>query len=359
LRAIGICLLGVVVPILAFAKTPSEVFGFASPSVVVVRASDAQGKVQRLGSGVVIASDQVVTNCHVVDGSDQISVRPTSRGFMPLATVTYRDMERDICQLTTTTSLVNPPARLGSVEQLKVGSRVYAIGAPQGLELSLSEGIVSSLRPTKNGEIIQTTAPISQGSSGGGLFDDEGLLVGITTFSLAKGQNLNFALPVDWIAALPRAETSGSGMVLEMAWLITKIAIYTFILSVLFRQTYNLIFVMAKRPATWITVVALFGVANMGLAYALSWDPRLVSAATLTAILLNISPSVPKGFSKTEFRATIDAVYEAMGITQGRLKSRIGLIVFGFFSLAAYVFLFSEICTLRGECAPMMRSLFS
>ncbi len=146
---------------------------------------------------------------------------------------------------------------------------------------------------------------------------------------------------------------------MSVVWLIVKIAIYIFILSVLFRQTYNFIFVLAKRPEVWIVVVALLGVANMGLAYALSWDPRLVSAATLAAIILNIAPPVPKGLSKTEFRATVDAVYEEWGITHGRLKSRLGLIAFAIFSLGAYVFFFGEICTLSGECTTMMKGLFS
>jgi hypothetical protein len=78
---------------------------------------------------------------------------------------------------------------------------------------------------------------------------------------------------------------------MSVVWLIGKIAFYTFILNVLFRQTYNFIFVLAKRPTVWIGVVALLGVANMALAYALSWDPRLVGAATLTTIILNIPPS--------------------------------------------------------------------
>ena len=94
--------------------------------------------------------------------------------------------------------LTATPARLGQASQLKVGEPVYAVGAPQGLELSLSEGIVSQLRGGPP-PIIQTTVAISQGSSGGGLFNAQGELVGITTFYLKEGQNLNFALPVEWI----------------------------------------------------------------------------------------------------------------------------------------------------------------
>ena len=146
---------------------------------------------------------------------------------------------------------------------------------------------------------------------------------------------------------------------MSVVWLIGKIAFYTFILNVLFRQTYNFIFVLAKRPTVWIGVVALLGVANMALAYALSWDPRLVGAATLTTIILNIPPSVPKAIPKTEFHETINEIYQGWGIRHGRLKSRLGLIAFAVFSLTTYVLLWSETCTPSGERVPIIKGLFS
>jgi hypothetical protein len=93
-----------------------------------------------------------------------------------------------------------------------VGEPVYAVGAPQGLELSLSEGIVSQLRGGPP-PLIQTTVAISQGSSGGGLFNAEGELVGITTFYLKDSQNLNFAVPVEWIGEV--AETKSPPNAIE------------------------------------------------------------------------------------------------------------------------------------------------
>lgn len=75
---------------------------------------------------------------------------------------------------------------------------MYSVGALEGFELSLSDGLISQLR----GEIIQTTAPISPVSSGGGLLDAQGRLIGITTFGHKSGQNLNFAIPAEWIFAL-------------------------------------------------------------------------------------------------------------------------------------------------------------
>ena len=202
---LGACLL-LLFPVCVFAKTPAEVFSMASPSVVVVRARDAQGKLIGFGSGVVIAPAQVITNCHVTNKGARLEVK-SGPGTLP-ASLRYTDRERDLCQLAVP-GLTAPAVKIGSVKQLKIGARVVALGAPQGLELSLSDGIVSALRGAGDASIIQTTAPISPGSSGGGLFDEEGRLIGITTYYLAEGQNLNFALPADWIAALPeRAKTA-------------------------------------------------------------------------------------------------------------------------------------------------------
>jgi len=87
--------------------------------------------------------------------------------------------------------------RVRPFADVKIGEPVFTVGAPQGLELSLADGIVSSKRSIDEGRLIQTSAPISKGSSGGGLFDAEGNLVGITTFMLKDAQNLNFAIAAE------------------------------------------------------------------------------------------------------------------------------------------------------------------
>ena len=220
MRRLIACLLAVA-PLLAYAKTPSQIFEAVSPSVVVVLALDAEGKTKSLGSGVVIGKEQVITNCHVVEKGISLRVK-VGKNTHP-ATLKYSDSDRDLCQLVVS-SLVAAPVSVGSVKNLKVGARVYALGAPQGLELTLSEGIVSALREADDGAIIQTTTPISPGSSGGGLFDEEGRLVGITTFYLGEGQALNFALPADWIATVSkRTKTASAGNEKEIYWLLKAI----------------------------------------------------------------------------------------------------------------------------------------
>jgi hypothetical protein len=183
------------------AMTPSVVFQTASRSIVVVETFDAKGQAVALGSGVVIAHGVVVTNCHVFKGAAVAQVRYRQRRLD--ATLRDTDPERDLCTLTVG-SLTAEPAQLGAASRTMVGDRVFAIGAPQGFELTLSDGLISSLRPVAGGNVLQVTAPISHGSSGGGLFDDQAKLIGITTMYLSDSQQLNFAVPVEWVAELPQ-----------------------------------------------------------------------------------------------------------------------------------------------------------
>jgi len=188
-------------PFATYAKTPSEVYEQASKSTVVVRNIDSGGKPRSMGSGVILPGRDVVTNCHVVKGASQLKVRIGNKEYP--ATLRYSDWDRDVCSLSVA-GISAPAVLVGSTKTLKVGAKVYAIGAPRGLELTLSDGIVSSMREVEGGQYIQTTAAISPGSSGGGLFDENGALVGLTTFYLAEGQNLNFAVPVEWLKELPK-----------------------------------------------------------------------------------------------------------------------------------------------------------
>lgn len=189
------------------ARTASEVYEQAAMSTVVVINIGNKGTVNSTGSGVVLAGGHVVTSCHVIEDSSQIKVRMDDKEHP--ATLQYSDPERDVCSLNIT-GLNAPAAVIGTTKTLKVGAKVYAIGAPKGLELTLSDGLVSSLREADGGHYIQTTAAISPGSSGGGLFDENGALVGLISFFLADGQNLNFAIPVEWVQELAKRSTETS-----------------------------------------------------------------------------------------------------------------------------------------------------
>lgn len=190
----------------AWCALPEEVFERASPSVVVVERLDAAGKRNGFASGVVVGPGRVVTSCHAVSDTAGIRVR-TGSTHLP-ARLEYADTERDLCQLEVD-ELNRRAVRIVPATHLKVGQRVYAIGTPKGLELTLSEGLISSLRPRARSFVIQTSAAMSRGSSGGGLFDDEGRLVGIAAFQYARGQNLNFAVPASWVPEVAARVRSG------------------------------------------------------------------------------------------------------------------------------------------------------
>jgi S1-C subfamily serine protease len=180
--------------------TPAEVFASAAHSVVVVSSVDAYGQPITQGSGVVLESALVVTNCHVYAGAVGAVVRHGSQAVD--AELLHMDPDRDVCSFRAP-GLVARPALQGSVSELRIGDPVIAIGAPRGLDLTLSNGLVSGLRRFREGAVIQMTAPISPGSSGGGLFNSRGALVGLTTLYFDDSQQLNFAIPIEWTEELP------------------------------------------------------------------------------------------------------------------------------------------------------------
>ncbi|OQA32190.1 MAG: putative serine protease HhoA precursor [Betaproteobacteria bacterium ADurb.Bin341] len=186
----------------AHALTPTEVFSKASPSVWGIKSYDNDGLPLSLGSAVVIAPETLITNCHVLRKAARITL--TFENISIGGTLEMWDTVRDLCQIRAK-NLTSPPVKQGSSSNLQVGQSVYTIGNPKGLELTLGAGLISSLRKNNKSqlELIQTSAPISPGSSGGGLFDDQGRLIGITTLQIKDGQNLNFAIPVEWIKELP------------------------------------------------------------------------------------------------------------------------------------------------------------
>ncbi len=190
----------------ATVRSAEELFAQLSPSVALINVLDARGVQVASGSGVVIGNGVVITNCHVTKSGSQYQVR-LGRDSLP-ASVAVADEEYDLCRLNVQ-GLTAPAVTIGSTATLRTGQKVYAIGAPQGLDLTISDGIVSSLRAVSGGTVIQTTAPISPGSSGGGLFDTAGTLVGIMTFQHRYGQNLNFAVPADWIRDMRTRSVGG------------------------------------------------------------------------------------------------------------------------------------------------------
>ncbi|MBI3045140.1 MAG: trypsin-like peptidase domain-containing protein [Betaproteobacteria bacterium] len=189
------------------APAPEQVFSQASQSVAMVYAVEPTGRITGRGSGVFLERGVLLTNCHVIArGTTFLAGYRQKRS--PARLVAY-DADRDLCALHVG-GLDVVPARIGDAWSVQVGQRVYAIGTPEGFELTLSEGVISGLREAPAGRYLQTTAALSEGSSGGGLFDSEGRLIGIAAFVYSAGQSLNFAAPVNWAVGLASRASGGA-----------------------------------------------------------------------------------------------------------------------------------------------------
>jgi hypothetical protein len=90
-----------------------------------------------------------------------------------------------------------PSVHVGNSALIKTGDHVVALGAPLGLESTLSDGIISAVREVGASRIFQTSAPISHGSSGGPIFDDYGSVIALAVATIEAGENLNFAVPIN------------------------------------------------------------------------------------------------------------------------------------------------------------------
>jgi S1-C subfamily serine protease len=175
---------------------PAELFKNLSRSVYIVAAvrtlDDARAGDGSQGSAVAISDHLLLTNCHVVKGRELIKI--IREHSVADAKLVAADMRTDRCVLRADSVTLVPIAGVRAFNDLAVGEHVYAIGAPHGLELTLSEGLLSGLRRQPGRNLVQTSAAISPGSSGGGLFDDRGNLIGITEMQFrGAAQNLNFA----------------------------------------------------------------------------------------------------------------------------------------------------------------------
>ncbi len=184
--------------------TAAKVYSKAAPSVVLVEAWTLDGTTQ--GSGVVVAPGLIVTNNHVVqDAQGFILIHQNEQVWR--GEVQAMEPTQDLALVAIILRRGEkftpvPVKRRAALKPPQIGESVFAIGAPLGLEQTLSVGIVSGLPEIAGERLMQTDAAISRGSSGGGLFDVNGELVGITTAYLAEGQSLNFAVPAQHISAL-------------------------------------------------------------------------------------------------------------------------------------------------------------
>jgi len=183
-------------------KKSLEDIAMLSPSVVMLRVYDWDFRMIGGGSGVVIDNEGLIaTNYHVVNEGKRFGVLfEGDKDEYLISDIINYSKEADIALLRV--SVKRAPIKMNYREQLKRGQEIVAIGSPLGLMNTISEGIISGFRQYGERDMIQISAPISAGSSGGALLNRYGELVGITTAGYDHGQNLNLAVPCSEIIKL-------------------------------------------------------------------------------------------------------------------------------------------------------------
>ena len=182
------------------------VFVGLAASVLRIEAPGQRGF--SLGSGVVVAANKVVTNCHVTRDAREVFV--VRGGVRWRAAAHASHIERDLC-LFDVPGLESPPVTLLQGDALTLGQTVTALGYTGGMGIQSSTGEVVELHRHDGSRVIQSSNWFSSGASGGGLFDEQGRLVGILTFRLRGGAAHYFAAPEAWVGQLlADAESAGA-----------------------------------------------------------------------------------------------------------------------------------------------------
>lgn len=189
----------------------------AGKSVVLLKIYDSAGAELGQGTGFVIQGGVIVTNHHVTEGGSRIEALTGEEKTLDILGLMADDEKNDLAILQAGPHHLTPLSL--ATQKPEVGTRVVVLGNPLGLSGTLSEGIISGIRPEgiegeqpgvkETGPLLQISAPISPGSSGSPVLDIDGHVVGVAVSSYRGGQNLNFAIPVAMVAKLLNETKSG------------------------------------------------------------------------------------------------------------------------------------------------------
>ena len=189
-------------PLTIFGQAATEIAKTGIKSTVSIIALDKISQPLGYGSGFIIDDETIVTNVHVIEGcnSAYVLINGQEKKYSVSGYVAI-DKTNDLVLLKVS-GIYGTNLTLGSETFPEIGEKIYAVGNPKGLNGTFSEGIISGIRDLTTNQILQISAPISPGSSGGPVLNSVGQVVGIAFASFSDGQNLNFAIPVKYLINL-------------------------------------------------------------------------------------------------------------------------------------------------------------
>jgi hypothetical protein len=188
----------------AHAQTKAnDVYQKSASSIVLIRTDKA------VGTGFIVASNGVIaTALHVVDGATRVAIKTALGDIYDNVSLLAKDERRDLAILKVT-GFDFSFVKLGNSNDIKPGDQVIVIGNPLGaeqLQTSITDGIISGIRDLGDGyKVIQMTASVSPGNSGGPAFSSNGDVIGVVVFKLRDGESLNFAVPINYIRGMLEA----------------------------------------------------------------------------------------------------------------------------------------------------------
>lgn len=196
--------------LVAWPETPQKIAKDSFPSVVMLLMMDKDNQPICLGSGFFVRENIIATNLHVVEEATKgYGKLIGAKDKFEIIGVVEVDKEYDLVLLMTK-DVKAPALRLADSTEASIGDEIYAVGNPLGLEGTFSQGIVSGVRKGDKYTILQITAPISPGSSGGPILNNQGKVIGVAFAGFEEGQNINFAIPSNAIVSLLKAIKSPS-----------------------------------------------------------------------------------------------------------------------------------------------------
>lgn len=182
--------------------TPREIARMTLPSVVLVVMTNSASDEVTYGSGFFVKPDVVATNFHVIEKANKGYVRIVGEETKyEVIGVVGVDRSNDLALLKLR-GVTGRPLPVVEDAAVAVGDSVFAVGNPKGLEGTFSQGIISSIRRDKQDSVLQITAAISPGSSGGPVLDASARVIGVAVGQIEGGESLNFAIPASYLAEL-------------------------------------------------------------------------------------------------------------------------------------------------------------
>jgi len=190
------------------AVTPRQIAANAHAALLMVHALSTRGDTLGMGTGFVVSSDGLfVTNYHVIEEADRLVVSLLDGGRYDQVQVVATDPASDLALMRMPAAGLRP-LKMGSDTRMEVGDKVYVMGNPLGMSGTFSDGMVSGKRPLEGVAMLQISAPISPGSSGGPVMNERGEVIGVATMMVMGGQNLNMAVPVRYLQPMLAQRTA-------------------------------------------------------------------------------------------------------------------------------------------------------